>query len=70
MVIKIITQTSVSISFQNALLARERDISPKCPQKITGKLSVPNKPKQADAKVNKGFKKKKSNSRIKFVGTQ
>ena len=42
----------------------------KIPPEITGKFSVPSKPKQAEAKQNKSFEKTKKNSRIKFVDTQ
>ncbi|KAK2566246.1 hypothetical protein P5673_009718 [Acropora cervicornis] len=49
---------------------RKGHISPKCPQKISSKPPASSKPKQAEAKQNKSFKKKKKSSRIKFIDTQ
>ena len=49
---------------------RKGHISPKCPQKFPGKPLVSSKPKQAGAKQNKSFRKKKKSSTIKFVDTQ
>ena len=49
---------------------RKGHISPKCPQKISSKPPASSKLKQAVAKQNKSFKKKKKSSRIKFVDTQ
>ena len=49
---------------------RKGHISPKCPQKISSNPPASSKPKQAEAKQNKSFKKKKKSSRIKFVDTQ
>ena len=53
----IIPQTSVSISFQNAILAREKG------------QPASSQPKQAEANQ-KSLKKEKKSSRIKFVDTQ
>ena len=52
------------------IFKRKGHISPKCPQKISSKPPASSKPKQAEAKQNKSFKKKKKSSRIKFVDTQ
>lgn len=68
----IILQTSVSITeiSECHTCKRKGHISLKCHQKIPGKPPVSSKSKQAEAKPNKSFKKKKKSSRIKFVDTQ